>query len=631
MMKKIFYPVTILFYIIFSFLYFNYQEHKIPQMIKQSDDTMMLTDAMRFTFKVSILANKSLISLTNALQKQDDESLYDALDYIDAAEGFLTIAYLKELLPVKEIKPLIQNSRKLMESSGLKMGESELSSVKKNIKNISYIAEKAEAKIWIMFQQKFVAFQTSEYKLHNIYKFIAISIFLLLIVFVWNFFKQRQLYKKIKEHELELEELAYYDTLTKIPNRKTIENIIQNNINHSKRDGSEFYIALIDLDDFKKVNDTHGHDVGDKVLVECVKRIKNSIRDSDTLGRLGGDEFIIVFANTIEISEISFILKRLHSSFDRAITFDSIQYYTSISVGAVNYPHQATTKSALIKYADIAMYRSKEAGKGQSIFFEDDFSKRLERQARLEPEIKYGLENNEFELYYQPQVELHNNSTVSAEALVRWNHPKKGFLPPSEFIEIIENGFLTKEFGEWVITTATKQQKLWLSKGIDINISINLSVKHIMRSTFYDDITKLVKDLQIDLSKFHFEITEYELMKYHSSSVETLNKLVDNGFKFHLDDFGTGYSSITYLSEMRVDSIKIDKKFVDNINDLSQRTVLVDAIVTMAKALGINVIAEGVENKIQCTYLKELNCELIQGYYFSKPLSVKDFEKYLIS
>ena len=628
MFKKLLYPLFILVYVTIALLYYNYQENQIPKMIKKSDNTMMLTNAMRFTFKVSILTNKSLVALTKAFREQDEESLYDAQDYIDAAEGFLLTGYMADLLPIKEVQPLIKSSKNLMETSGLNMTAAEFHTIDNNIKRISYLTEQAETKIWIKFQKKFIAFQTNEYKLHHLYQFIAFSVFLLLVIFIWNFIKQKHLYNKIQEHEKKLASLAYYDSLTKIPNRQTIEAIIDENINRSKRDGSEFYIALIDLDDFKKVNDTHGHDAGDKVLVECVKRIKSAIRDSDVLGRFGGDEFIIVFANTIDISEISTILKRLHTTFNEALSFDSIQYYTNISIGAVNYPHQATSKSELIKYADIAMYHSKSMGKGQSIFFQDNFSKQIEYQYKMEPEIKNALENSEFELYYQPQVKINNNSTISVEALVRWNHPTKGFLPPSAFIEIIENGFLTKEFGEWVIKEAAKQQKIWLSKGIDITISVNLSVKHIMASTFYNDITKLVEDLHIDLTKFYFEITEYELMKYHDNSAQMLNKLAEKGFSFHLDDFGTGYSSITYLSDIKINAIKIDKKFIDDIHSLSQRTALVDAIVTMAQALKIIIIAEGVENKVQYDYLKKLHCDIIQGYYFSKPLSAKNFEKY---
>lgn len=431
------------------------------------------------------------------------------------------------------------------------------------------------------------------------------------------------------EHKNELKILAYYDTLTKIPNRKSIENVISENIANSKRNDKEFYIALIDLDNFKVVNDVHGHQNGDILLIECVKRIKSCIRDVDVLGRFGGDEFIIVFDNVSHYSKLITIFNRIGESFKKPINLGKIQHSTNVSIGISSYPNDAQSVSDLIKNADIAMYHSKLQGKAQYSFFENKLAIKMQRQYEIEPQIKEALEFNQFELYYQPQIDVKTNNIVSAEALIRWNHPEKGFVSPFYFIDIIENGYMTKEFGEWVIIEASKEQKNWLQKGIDIAISVNLSVKHIMMSSFYDDMIKLISRLNIDLKRFSFEITEYELLAYKDRSIKVLNDLVEKGFNFHLDDFGTGYSSITYLNEVNIESIKIDKSFIDKIVTETDEAHFVDAIINMAKALEIKIIAEGVESEVQQKYLQKLECDIIQGYYYSKPLSVCDFEKYI--
>jgi len=621
--------VSILFVI--PTLYYTYKEQKIPLTIAKSDYTMMQTDMMRFSFKVSLLMQKSYTALTVALKNRDEDTLYDALDYLDAAQGFLHIAFLEKKLPIDKIDPLIDKTRATIEMSGLSISKDELLFLYTNVQKVSLLMEKAETEIWIDFQNEFIDFQQHEYKLNTLYEIIIGISFFTLLLFIWFIIRQKRLNKNILQHEEELSQLAYYDVLTKVPNRKNIYKIIDERIEIANRNSSEFYVALIDLDDFKKVNDIHGHDAGDKVLIETVRRINEQIRVGDILGRFGGDEFVLIFSEAVKVNEIAHILERINDAFISSISFDSIEYFSNVSIGVVNYPHQASSNSELIKYADIAMYNSKAIGKGRYSFFRDSFSEKIEYQYRMEPEIKRALDKGEFELYYQPQVELKTKSVLSAEALVRWNHPQKGFIYPSKFIDIIEDGFLTQEFGEWVIKEASAQQKIWLQKGLDLSISVNLSVKHIMTSSFFKDIKVLVQKLDINLEKFYFEITEYELMHYHEHSIKVLNRLADAGFQFHLDDFGTGYSSITYLSNIQVQAIKIDKKFIDDIVTPTKSTPLVDAIISMADALDIEVIAEGVESKVQYDYLQAHHCSVLQGYYFSKPLCVEDFEAYLDS
>ncbi len=627
--NKFFIGITLSIIIVTSsFQYYKYSEENLHKRIAKSEDTMMRTDSIRFSFKVVVMLQKSFILLNKAVANQDEDMFYEALDYIRVSQGFLHMEYIQNENLVLKVDPILEKIYNKIESAGMKISEAELDEIYIYIAFVEKQMHVAEKDIWIEFQKNYIEFQTNEYKLDIFYKYVILFISLLLVVFILVFLRQRRLNKKILENENKLKNLAYYDALTQIPNRKSIELIISKRIEVTKRKGIEFFIALIDLDDFKKVNDMHGHESGDILLLECVKRIKSSIRSIDEIGRFGGDEFIIIFESINDKSELINIFNRINNSFNEPINIGIAEHYTNVSIGVSCYPKDADNISDLIKYADITMYHSKLKGKAQYNFFESRLSNSLKRQYEMEPQIKDALKLDQFELYYQPQIENDSNSVASVEALVRWNHPTKGFISPIEFIDIIEKGYMTKEFGEWVIRKASKQQKDWLKKGVDINVSVNLSVKHIMMPTFYKDMLNLVSELDIDLKHFSFEITEYELLTYKERSVKVLNDLATKEFNFYLDDFGTGYSSITYLNEVDIKAIKIDKSFIDKIVTKKDDRHFVDAIVNMAKALNIKIIAEGVENEVQRDYLKEIECDLIQGYFYSKPLSSDDFENY---
>lgn len=627
--NKFFIGITLSIIIVTSsFQYYKYSEENLHKRIAKSEDTMMRTDSIRFSFKVVVMLQKSFILLNKAVANQDEDMFYEALDYIRVSQGFLHMEYIQNENLVLKVDPILEKIYNKIESAGMKISEAELDEIYIYIAFVEKQMHVAEKDIWIEFQKNYIEFQTNEYKLDIFYKYVILFISLLLVVFILVFLRQRRLNKKILENENKLKNLAYYDALTQIPNRKSIEGIISKRIEVTKRKGIEFFIALIDLDDFKKVNDMHGHESGDILLLECVKRIKSSIRSIDEIGRFGGDEFIIIFESINDKSELINIFNRINNSFNEPINIGIAEHYTNVSIGVSCYPKDADNISDLIKYADITMYHSKLKGKAQYNFFESRLSNSLKRQYEMEPQIKDALKLDQFELYYQPQIENDSNSVASVEALVRWNHPTKGFISPIEFIDIIEKGYMTKEFGEWVIRKASKQQKDWLKKGVDINVSVNLSVKHIMMPTFYKDMLNLVSELDIDLKHFSFEITEYELLTYKERSVKVLNDLATKEFNFYLDDFGTGYSSITYLNEVDIKAIKIDKSFIDKIVTKKDDRHFVDAIVNMAKALNIKIIAEGVENEVQRDYLKEIECDLIQGYFYSKPLSSDDFENY---
>lgn len=441
-------------------------------------------------------------------------------------------------------------------------------------------------------------------------------------------FEFNNLAKNLENNINRLKTMAYYDTLTGVYNRKGMGEYIKDNIS-SRRDRGDgsFTIALIDLDHFKKINDTSGHEVGDALLKEVVKVLDLELEAGDKLGRLGGDEFLIVF-NYEKIDEVSHKLERIIERFQQPFMVNDKELFIEASIGVSDYPSDGSNLSTLLKHADFAMYQAKEKGGNAYVFFSKELGLKVEKELQLETEIKHALENDEFFLVYQPILDAMSEKVVSVEALARWKHPKKGMIDPSEFISIIENGCCVKEFGEWVLDTACTQQEVWLKKGIDITISINLSVKHIMSSNFYKRFQKIVRNHHVDHDKLKLEITEYTLMEYKGATINVLKKMKKDGYHFTLDDFGTGYSSITYLQNTPIEAVKIDKSFVDEITADKKGAKMLDGILNLTKIIGLPSIAEGVENLYQVEYLKDAGCDMIQGYYYSKALDALEFEKF---
>jgi len=435
-----------------------------------------------------------------------------------------------------------------------------------------------------------------------------------------------------KKHQDQLQNMAYIDSLTKIANRKYIENTVETKIKLCERTGLSFYLALIDIDNFKNVNDLLGHDAGDELLQKCVDILHNSIRQEDLIGRFGGDEFVIIFNEHTSQEEFLTVLSRLDQAFKKPLKINDMDFLVTISTGISNYPKDMNSNTKnyaqhLLKPADLAMYHAKSSGKNQISFYNQNLEAQIQIEHKMDAELKRAIMNDEFELFYQPQIHSSNGKMESAEALIRWNHPEKGLVMPNDFIHFIEKGMHTVEFGEWVIKKSI-QQKMWQQNDIHLDISINLSVKHILSPMFFQNITNLVHLLDANLAHLAFEITEYELISSDNNGIKELERLHNAGFQFHLDDFGTGYSSISYLNQLPINTIKIDKSFIDYIHPHGEKKALVEAIIALSKSLNKHIIAEGVENEYQANYLKEVGCETFQGYYYSKPLQVKDLEKF---
>ncbi|EIF51664.1 bifunctional diguanylate cyclase/phosphodiesterase [Sulfurovum sp. AR] len=425
----------------------------------------------------------------------------------------------------------------------------------------------------------------------------------------------------------ELKELAYFDTLTGVYNRKAIEEILKKKIIEAKKNKHPFAVVMIDLDHFKKVNDNYGHDIGDLLLKEIAKVLQSEIRTLDHIGRLGGDEFLIII-DTINNVDIFLKLQKLIAKFKEPFHIEGNDIIIGMSIGGVMYPEDGNDVITLLKNVDIAMYQAKHEGRNRVVFFSIELGKKIQSEIELEKEIRYAFEHNEFSLKYQPIIDISSGKVVAVEALIRWEHPVKGTIYPTEFIPFVEKGCCVKEIGVWVFDRACKQQKEWSKNGIDVNMSINLSVKHMHATNFYDVMNAIIKKYDVDIKKISLEITEYTLMQYRETTMAMLNKMQHDGMTFRLDDFGTGYSSLTYLKDTPISSIKIDKSFIDGITPDKKPVHLLNAIINLSHAIDVTTIAEGVEEAYQVEYLKEIGCDMIQGYYYSKALDGKAFESY---
>lgn len=513
---------------------------------------------------------------------------------------------------------------------GAHMSTSVLQQFDQTHHNVIQTLKTIASKRWEQYQKNVEVFKTRNGELENIYKlglfFLAVFSIFILAVFLY----QRHLYKVIKKSEEKLENLAYFDNLTQLPNRQSIEAALKHQIEKCRRKNKSFYLAQIDLDNFKKLNDSMGHDIGDALLIQIGTLLFQSIRSNDIVGRIGGDEFIIIFNEDLKDDKLLTILQRIFATLSRPIFIDPYTLSTSISMGIAMFPDDSKNDIELFKYADIAMYESKHKGRNQYQFFNHDLGERLRKEFALEHEIKMALKEQQFILHYQPKINASTSEVIGLEALVRWNHPQKGLLSPSNFAPFIEKGCCVKEFGEWVIKEVATQQQLWYADfGTMVAISLNLSVKHMMVPSFVEDMVTLKQKYNINLEYLSFEITEYSLMESRSSVIDGMKTLKNHGFKFMLDDFGTGYSSLTYLKEMPIYAIKIDKSFVDEIQPDSNRYLLLNAIISIARALELEIIAEGVEQNYQSDYLLRHGCHIMQGYYFAKPMSASEVKHYL--
>ena len=434
-----------------------------------------------------------------------------------------------------------------------------------------------------------------------------------------------------KEAEALILKQANYDQLTQLPNRRLLQDRLGQEIKKAQREQYSIALLFIDLDRFKEVNDTQGHDVGDLLLIETADRIKSCVRDYDTLARLGGDEFTVILAELSDTSDIGRIAQNLIDSISKPFLIKGNESFVSASIGIALYPEDATHVSDLLKHADQAMYQAKQEGRGRFHFFTSAMQEASEYRILLANELRHALDNNQLEVYYQSIVDLTDGTINKAEALLRWNHPKLGQVSPATFIPIAEDTGSIHEIGDWVFEqVAIQASKLKKELGRDFQISVNKSpVQFNGNDRLHGRWIEKLEEIGLPGHNIVVEITEGLLMNTSDKVTGSLLQFRDAGIQVSIDDFGTGYSALSYLKKFDIDYLKIDQSFIRNLALESEDFALCEAIVVMAHKLGIKVIAEGVETEHQRNLLRQIGCDYGQGYLFSMPMPVKVFETFL--
>lgn len=434
-----------------------------------------------------------------------------------------------------------------------------------------------------------------------------------------------QTFQRLENEKKELYDMARTDTLSGLANRNALEEYAERLIATASRENKEFAFLFLDLDNFKDINDSLGHNVGDELLKKIASMINEALRSNDFVARVGGDEFVIIVEKYHSIMELTSIVDRIQKHLAQTWIIQTHPISIGSSIGIAFYPKDGDNLISLMKNSDIAMYEAKNNGRARYHFFTEELNRRVQETITLDKDMRKALLDGEYQLYYQPKVEIKSGDIIGVEALIRWISPTKGIISPDLFISLAEeNGFIT-EIGWWVIQEAINQHILWRSAGIDVAVSINISAKHLLSDGFVDDFKKLLEQKRVEANKIDIEITEYMFLQQSEKNFHILQELHDYGVTISLDDFGTGYSSLSYLKKFPIDNLKIDKAFMDDYNS-AKGSIFVETIVKMGQTLNMKVIAEGVELKEQVDYLKSIGCDQYQGYHFSKPLKVDEFE-----
>ena len=435
---------------------------------------------------------------------------------------------------------------------------------------------------------------------------------------------------KRKIIEKHLEHQAYHDSLTGLPNRSLMMDRIDQAIKQSHRSNNLFALLFLDLDNFKHINDSFGHAVGDEVLKEIAVRLRSSLREVDTIARLGGDEFTLLVSGFENIVEINEVASKLFEILQKPIFIDERELYVTSSIGISVYPNDGANAESLIQSADTAMYRAKEEGRNGFQFYTRDMTERAYERVVMVSALKRALENDEFKVFFQPQIAVSKPSKLGLEALIRWQHPELGLLTPAKFIVAAEESGLIVMIDRWVMRQSLLQLKNWKKSGIKIEkLSLNLAVQQLEQPDILDFLKQTIKDTECEGHWLCLEVTESQIMKNPEKSVSLLEKISELGIKISIDDYGTGYSSLSYLKKLPVDELKIDRTFIRDIPENEDDVAIVRSVIALAKSMKIDVIAEGVETIEQLNFLRRENCSQIQGYLISKPKDADEITQLL--
>ncbi|RMF19103.1 MAG: EAL domain-containing protein [Gammaproteobacteria bacterium] len=428
-----------------------------------------------------------------------------------------------------------------------------------------------------------------------------------------------------KRYEQQLLRQANYDLLTGLPNRLLALDRLKLALTQAKRDNNRVGIMFLDLDNFKTINDTLGHDAGDTLLIEASRRISGSLRGSSTVSRLGGDEFLIILPNLDDATGAERVAERILNAFRPAFSLGGQDVFVSTSIGIALFPDDSDNSSALLQHADAAMYQAKNKGKSAYHRYTPDIHETSHERLKLETLLRKALNRNELLLHYQPIVELPSRRITRVEALIRWDNPEHGLIPPDKFIPLAEESGVIISIGAWVIHTACRAARRWREvTGEDLAIAINVSPRQFRDPGFVDTVRAALNEHELPGSSLELEITERLLLDDSIETQSILRALDEMGVKLSVDDFGTGYSALSYLKSYPFDTLKIDRSFINDITVEEEDEALVNAIITMAHSLGLDVIAEGVEDESQLAFLIEKGCDMAQGYFFSRPMPPED-------
>ncbi|WP_200762264.1 EAL domain-containing protein [Nitrosophilus alvini] len=615
---------------------------KIVRDIKDRLSIQKKLSRLNRLYRVLSAVNEQIIRST----KKDE--LYQAICRIIVEEGGFKFAWLAEIEDEEFINPVAYSKMAFFyEESGTESELSEEENIKEIIEKLKtkgydtktqtgngkFVHEKLTIPIWHEKEQVGIP----------LYKGTEIRAILKIYSNEVDSFGNEEihLFKEIAddisyaittiENRKHLEFLTNFDLLTRLPNRHFYEERLETAVYSANFQKEVFAVVLIDIDQFKLINDTYGYGFGDKVILKVAEHLKQIIRPQDILSRYGSDEFALIFFNIKNKEEIIRFIKKINKLSSTPIEINGEELFITLSIGVSLFPKDAHNADDLRTIAETALNAAKNHGGNTYIFYSEEMNTMAQSKIRFQNELKKAIKNREFELFYQPQIDLVKMKICCAEALIRWRHPKKGLVSPAQFIPILEESYLIEEIGLWVIEEACRQILVWQKQKLEIPIavSINISAKQISRNNnFFSDLIEIVAKNRINPKLLHVEITESLIMENIDKVEKGLQLLKEYGIKSAIDDFGTGYSSLYYLKKLPVHALKIDQTFIKHLPTDEDDTSITKAIISLSKSLGKKTIAEGVETKEQFDFLKEINCDIAQGYFFSRPLPAKQFEEF---
>jgi diguanylate cyclase (GGDEF)-like protein len=431
-------------------------------------------------------------------------------------------------------------------------------------------------------------------------------------------------------HAARVEYLAYHDSLTELPNRSLFSKLLGHSITQAHRYTRQLAVLFLDLDHFKNINDTLGHEAGDELLQDVAARLKSCLRDSDIVARLGGDEFVVMLPE-LEVEEyVAIVAQKILAAVALPFVFGDQEYRVTASIGISTYPQDGLDEQTLTKNADIAMYKAKEEGKNNFQFYSEALNASSLDRLNLESALRQALELNQFQLYYQTKRDIRSGLITGMEALLRWQHPDLGLVAPLRFIPLAEETGLIVPIGKWVLRTACLQNMAWQNQGLaPLNMAVNLTARQLFDESLLTDLTTILVETGMDPHLLELEISEGLLMRDVEKTMRVLRGIKSVGVRIAIDDFGIGYSSLTSLKQFPLDSIKIDRSFIHDIARVAEDRALTEAIIAMGKTLSLTVVAQGVETKEQADFLRQNACDEFQGFYLNKPMPAEQMTEFL--